>query len=71
MKFERMINTVELHTGGEPFRIVTSGVPKFPGPTILQRRGWVSWVSWAKENLDRCASHSLPQAEARSGAARC
>lgn len=46
MNFERMINTVETHTGGEPFRIVTSGLPRFPGATIVQRRNWV------KENID-------------------
>jgi trans-L-3-hydroxyproline dehydratase len=46
MKYERMIQTVETHTGGEPFRIVTSGLPRFPGATIVQRRAWI------KENLD-------------------
>jgi trans-L-3-hydroxyproline dehydratase len=46
MKFERMVSTVETHTGGEPFRIVTSGLPRFPGASIVQRRAWV------KDNLD-------------------
>jgi proline racemase len=46
MKFDRMISTVEVHTGGEPFRIVTGGLPRFPGKTIVERRAWV------KENLD-------------------
>jgi trans-L-3-hydroxyproline dehydratase len=46
MKYERMIQTVETHTGGEPFRIVTSGLPRFPGATIVQRRAWI------RENLD-------------------
>jgi proline racemase len=46
MKFERMISTVETHTAGEPFRIVTSGLPRFPGATIVQRRAWI------QENLD-------------------
>ncbi|OZI19868.1 hypothetical protein CAL26_20110 [Bordetella genomosp. 9] len=46
MRQERMINTVEVHTGGEPFRIVTSGLPRFPGASIVQRRAWI------KENLD-------------------
>ncbi|MGH8353283.1 MAG: trans-3-hydroxy-L-proline dehydratase, partial [Pseudomonas sp.] len=41
-----MINTVEVHTGGEPFRIVTSGLPKFPGKTIVERRKWI------KDNID-------------------
>jgi trans-L-3-hydroxyproline dehydratase len=46
MKYERMIQTVETHTGGEPFRIVTSGLPRFPGATIVQRRAWI------KDKLD-------------------
>jgi proline racemase len=41
MRVTRAISTVEVHTGGEPFRIVTSGVPRIPGSTILSRRKWV------------------------------
>lgn len=41
MKQTRLITTVEVHTGGEPFRIVTSGVPRIPGRTILERRKWL------------------------------
>ena len=41
MKLDRMISTVEMHTGGEPFRIVTSGLPKVPGKTIVERRAWL------------------------------
>ncbi|WP_214410780.1 proline racemase family protein [Sphaerisporangium fuscum] len=32
------ISTVDYHTGGEPFRIVTAGVPEIPGDTVLARR---------------------------------
>ncbi len=32
------IRTVEMHTGGEPVRIVTSGYPPIPGDTILAKR---------------------------------
>lgn len=46
MNIERMISTVEVHTGGEPFRIVTNGLPRFPGRTIVECRAWV------EENLD-------------------
>ena len=46
MKVTRTISTVEVHTGGEPFRIVTSGFPRIPGATILARRKWLG------ENLD-------------------
>ena len=41
------ITTVDYHTGGEPFRIVTGGVPPLAGRTILEKR------RFAKEHLDR------------------
>ena len=41
MTIERIVSTVEMHTGGEPFRIVTSGVPVQPGDTIVARRAWL------------------------------
>jgi trans-L-3-hydroxyproline dehydratase len=40
------IETVEMHTGGEPVRIVTAGYPAIPGATILDKR------RHAKEQLD-------------------
>jgi len=46
MHFGKKIDTVEVHTGGEAFRIVTSGLPRFPGNSIVQRRQWV------KDNID-------------------
>ena len=41
------IETVEMHTGGEPVRIVTSGYPIIEGVTLLEKR------RFARENLDR------------------
>ncbi len=46
MKITKAISTVEVHTGGEAFRIVTSGLPRMPGKTIVERRAWL------KENAD-------------------
>lgn len=40
------ITTEDYHTAGEPFRIVTSGVPALEGSTVLERR------DWAREHLD-------------------
>src|SRR5512136_3069215 len=40
------ITTVDLHTAGEPFRVITGGYPDLPGETILARR------RYAKEHLD-------------------
>jgi trans-L-3-hydroxyproline dehydratase len=44
--FDRVIATVEMHTAGEPFRIVTSGLPRAPGARIVDRRAWL------RENCD-------------------
>jgi len=41
------IETVEMHTGGEPVRIVTSGYPAIEGATLLEKR------RFARETLDR------------------
>jgi proline racemase len=34
------IQTVDYHTGGEPFRIVVAGAPELEGRTVLERRRW-------------------------------
>ena len=46
MEFSASYTTVDAHTGGEPLRIVTGGVPRIPGATILDKR------RWAREHLD-------------------
>jgi len=40
------VETTDYHTGGEPFRIVTAGVPPLEGRTILEKR------RFARESLD-------------------
>jgi len=40
------LSVVDMHTGGEPVRIVTAGYPPIPKGTILEKRVWV------RENLD-------------------
>ncbi|XP_068689516.1 trans-L-3-hydroxyproline dehydratase-like [Montipora foliosa] len=40
------ISTVEMHTAGEPLRIITSGYPDIKGDTILAKRRYI------RENLD-------------------
>ncbi|WP_255190644.1 proline racemase family protein [Natronobeatus ordinarius] len=40
------IRTIDAHTGGEPFRIVTDGFPPIEGETILEKR------RYAREYLD-------------------
>ena len=46
MEFSATYTTVDAHAGGEPLRIVTGGVPRLPGTTILAKR------RWAREHLD-------------------
>lgn len=41
MQYERSFTTVELHTSGETFRLVTEGLPKVPGATIVERSTWL------------------------------
>ncbi|XP_078696960.1 trans-L-3-hydroxyproline dehydratase-like isoform X1 [Branchiostoma floridae x Branchiostoma belcheri] len=41
-----VIKTVEMHTAGEPLRIITDGYPKIEGKTILEKRAYV------RDNLD-------------------
>jgi proline racemase len=41
-----MVSTVDYHTAGEPFRIVTGGIPALHGPTMLEKR------RYAREHLD-------------------
>ena len=36
------IATTDYHTGGEPFRIVTGGVPALEGSTVPERRRWAA-----------------------------
>jgi trans-L-3-hydroxyproline dehydratase len=42
MTFDRMLTTVETHAAGEPFRIVTNGLPRLHGTSIVQRRAWAA-----------------------------
>ncbi len=46
MNFSRTYTTIDAHTAGEPLRIVTAGIPRIPGRTILEKR------RWTEENLD-------------------
>jgi trans-L-3-hydroxyproline dehydratase len=40
------ITTIDAHTAGEPFRVITGGYPDLPGNTILERR------RYARDHLD-------------------
>ena len=36
------ISTIDMHTGGEPLRIIVDGLPEIPGKTILEKRRYFS-----------------------------
>lgn len=42
MEFSRTYTTVDAHTAGEPLRIITGGVPRIPGATILEKRAYAA-----------------------------
>lgn len=41
-----VLSVVDMHTGGEPLRIITNGYPKIEGETVLSKRRFV------REHLD-------------------
>ncbi len=41
-----VIKTIDVHTAGEPLRVILEGIPKIPGDTILEKR------RYAQKNLD-------------------
>lgn len=36
----RVVCTLDMHTGGEPLRVITAGLPPLPGRTVLEKRAW-------------------------------
>src|SRR6185312_8384264 len=42
-----LVSTVDYHTAGEPFRVVSGGVGPIPGATMLEKR------RYAQQRLDR------------------
>lgn len=42
MRFNRVISTIDAHAAGEPLRIITAGLPRLRGETILERRRFMA-----------------------------
>ena len=69
------ITSVDAHTAGEPFRVITSGFPEIPGDTILARfpdvriwdpfwyRRYDNGITWESGNPDLLIGHSHPSLE--------
>ncbi len=47
------IKTIEMHTGGEPLRILMDGLPDIPGKTILEKRRYF------KDNFDHIRTGTM------------
>ncbi|WP_442601531.1 proline racemase family protein [Paenibacillus sp. KN14-4R] len=46
MQIKQLFTTIDAHTGGEPLRIITGGIPPLKGNTILEKRAYF------REHLD-------------------
>lgn len=41
VRFERVLRTIETHTGGNPTRTIVSGMPRIPGATMMEKMEYV------------------------------
>jgi len=41
LKLRRFVQIVDTHTAGEPTRVVTGGLPRIPGESMIDRRHWL------------------------------
>lgn len=46
MRYSKMFTTIDTHTGGEPTRTITSGIPRIPGNTMAEK------MLYMQEHLD-------------------
>lgn len=60
MELSNLLTVVDLHTAGEPFRIVTSGFPKIQGGNMREKNAYV------KENLEDLRRMVLYEPRGRS-----
>jgi len=65
MHFKNRIDCIDAHTGGEPLRIVTSGLPPIKGDTILEKRDYML------ENYDDLRKLMMLEPRGHSGMYGC
>lgn len=65
MKLHRMLTTVDLHTEGEPVRVVTGGIPNIPGKTMSEKR------DFAQQNFDHLRTALLNEPRGHDGMWAC
>lgn len=52
MRFKRMFNTVDTHTGGEPTRTIVGGMPYIPGKTMAEKMLYLKEeADWIRQSL--------------------
>ncbi|MCL1905910.1 MAG: proline racemase family protein, partial [Clostridiales bacterium] len=65
LQFANMVTAVDAHTGGEPLRIITAGLPPIPGADILEKRAYL------KRNLDHLRKLLMLEPRGHSGMYGC
>lgn len=65
LQFKHMITAIDAHTGGEPLRIITAGLPPIHGEGILDKRIYL------KENLDYLRKMLMLEPRGHSGMYGC
>jgi|SRR6056297_183512 len=65
MHFKNRIDCIDAHTGGEPLRIVTSGLPPIKGNTILEKRDYML------KNYDKLRKLMMLEPRGHSGMYGC
>lgn len=65
MEINRIFQTIDTHTGGEPLRIITGLVPHIPGKTMLAKR------QYFVENLDHIRRSLMLEPRGHSGMYGC
>ncbi|MCL1816950.1 MAG: proline racemase family protein [Clostridiales bacterium] len=65
LRFTNMITAVDAHTGGEPLRIITAGLPPILGADILDKRIYL------KQNLDHLRKLLMLEPRGHSGMYGC
>src|SRR5262249_24154770 len=61
VRLAMILSTVEMHTGGEPTRIIVDGWPRFVGKTLLDKR------REAKEQVDHLRRSLMPEPRGHDG----
>ncbi len=65
MNFDKMFTTIDMHTAGEPLRIITHGLPPIKGRSILEKR------AYCMEHLDELRETLMYEPRGHEGMYGC